>query len=521
MFAFQTTLSSILALLLTFKLTLANHNIPLFGNTTLGYFYVEAYIGTPPQKQSLILDTGSHLTILPCDGCTRCKKDHLYRLFSPSRSMTFNKIDPTRSYFNWACSTPSIDGTCAFEQGYSEGSVYSGYFAIDNFMFENELNSDDKHSHQHIFGCAMVETNEFYRQKADGIIGIGVLTKDVYKNPPTILDTEIIEGRVEKETFAICFAHNGGFLSLGSMNHEQHVNTEAPVVVDCKSQNWDDQFHLNLTGVAVNSVPLELEHGKSGRDSRSSFLDSGTTYVYFGAVLYDSMKQVFNIFCRQKHSNCGYSSKYKTCFKFDRLQWQNNLQAFFAGFPVISFEFNGGQIVNWYPEDYLVKKDTDKHPYYCPGVKRLSNVILGATFMRNYDIYFNKVEKTITFTRANCGNSAEFSVYESERQKRNLRLRKSQNAQDLSSVSSVPVEGQIITLSGTEQSAANNSSILLQQPPLTKVKQDLADFERIENKTTNQTTYQRPPNSTYLLVYIIIFGFLISFLVILMIKFMM
>ena len=42
----------------------------MFGNSTLGYYYIEAYVGKDQQKKALIFDTGSHMTIMPCKGCT-------------------------------------------------------------------------------------------------------------------------------------------------------------------------------------------------------------------------------------------------------------------------------------------------------------------------------------------------------------------------------------------------------------------------------------------------------------------
>ena len=48
----------------------------IFGNTSnLMYYYVNIYIGTPPKRQSLIIDTGSALTGIPCQPyCTSCGK---------------------------------------------------------------------------------------------------------------------------------------------------------------------------------------------------------------------------------------------------------------------------------------------------------------------------------------------------------------------------------------------------------------------------------------------------------------
>lgn len=44
---------------------------------------------------------------------------------------------------------------CEFTQGYTEGSKYKGFFGLDNFHFENEVNSRFKKNYKMIFGCAM------------------------------------------------------------------------------------------------------------------------------------------------------------------------------------------------------------------------------------------------------------------------------------------------------------------------------------------------------------------------------
>ena len=38
-----------------------------------GTHYAFVYVGTPPQRQSVIIDTGSHYTAFPCAGCSNCK----------------------------------------------------------------------------------------------------------------------------------------------------------------------------------------------------------------------------------------------------------------------------------------------------------------------------------------------------------------------------------------------------------------------------------------------------------------
>lgn len=56
--------------------TLTGDSTPIFGNSSsLNYYYVNLYIGQPPQRQSVIIDTGSHITAVPCQPhCINCGK---------------------------------------------------------------------------------------------------------------------------------------------------------------------------------------------------------------------------------------------------------------------------------------------------------------------------------------------------------------------------------------------------------------------------------------------------------------
>ncbi len=147
-------------------------SVPLYGNSDIGYYYVKIFVGNPPVMQSLILDTGSKMTIFPCKGCANCNKNHMNEMYDPEKSNTFTKVIPNKDYLNWKCSG-SYGDSCNFYQSYTEGSLYSGYYVFDDFKFENEL-EDNSLNYKHIFGCANEETGEFYEQVADGILGIGV-----------------------------------------------------------------------------------------------------------------------------------------------------------------------------------------------------------------------------------------------------------------------------------------------------------------------------------------------------------
>jgi len=91
--------------------------IPL--HTGDGSHFVYAYVGTPPQRVSVIVDTGSHYTAFPCIGCATCQ-GHLDPPFDYERSSTHRIPDceiclnPERSHCE--------GDACIFTQHYAEGS---------------------------------------------------------------------------------------------------------------------------------------------------------------------------------------------------------------------------------------------------------------------------------------------------------------------------------------------------------------------------------------------------------------
>ncbi|KAJ1621220.1 aspartic peptidase domain-containing protein [Pavlovales sp. CCMP2436] len=83
----------------------------LQGSLQLGYFSAVIGFGTPAQSFELIVDTGSHMTAVPCAGCTQCGRHR--------------KFDSKRSSSAAVCTG---DSSCAFSIAYQEGSAYRGTY---------------------------------------------------------------------------------------------------------------------------------------------------------------------------------------------------------------------------------------------------------------------------------------------------------------------------------------------------------------------------------------------------------
>ncbi len=79
-------------------------SIMVYGNSSyLKYYYTNIYVGTPPQKQSVIIDTGSLMTAVPCKPyCTNCGK-HLYSYYDMTKSSTSESLGCENKNCHYKC----------------------------------------------------------------------------------------------------------------------------------------------------------------------------------------------------------------------------------------------------------------------------------------------------------------------------------------------------------------------------------------------------------------------------------
>jgi hypothetical protein len=88
-------------------------------------------IGSPPQSFSLIVDTGSTMTYVPCKGCERCGR-HTSPPFDAAASKTARNVtcgDPACAAA--ASASRCAAGVCYYSLSYAEASSSEGWLVRD------------------------------------------------------------------------------------------------------------------------------------------------------------------------------------------------------------------------------------------------------------------------------------------------------------------------------------------------------------------------------------------------------
>jgi len=355
----------------------ATHRIEsarVYGNIDhYAYYYIDLLIGTPQQRVSVILDTGSGVCAFPCASCGHCGH-HIDPAFDFGHSSTASWT-PCGS----SCSDRCSSGKCSYYQGYTEGSSISG------FWFQDYVSLGDSIQHNPAvlgrMGCHQNENNLFYTQRANGILGVGPHSRGGGRTLLQELFTD--RTHVDSRIFSICLAEWGGRLVVGGHNESYHTS---PVQYTPMLLNRG-YYGVSLTGMKVDGNLVATRFG-------SSMVDSGTTYTYMGSTPYRQLRDAIITYCRG-HENCGATLRSK-CWDVP------GGAAGLSRFPTIEVLF--GSITSaWVPKAYLYRKGTgNKWCFAFEDDGAGANTVLGASWMLHKEIIFDMAANRVGIAQANC-----------------------------------------------------------------------------------------------------------------------
>jgi len=342
----------------------------LYGNLDgYAYYFVDLIVGTPPQRVSVILDTGSGMCGFPCKSCAHCGK-HIDPAFDYGASSSAEWV-PCGS--KCTASHSCLNKKCSYRKSYLEGSSIDGVVFEDYVSIGDAIQSNPPVRAQ--LGCHQHENKLFYTQKANGIFGI--------QGPTSLLHSFFKDGsHVDTSVFTICLSKEGGRLTVGGADTTDHHGTVS----------W-----MKFPGQKY-TVPLKNMEvgGKLISGFASTLLDSGTTFTYFPDQHYRSLRDGIDKYCKA-HRKCG--TLRGTCYSGLAKPYD------LSGFPIVKVKFDGITI-DWHPSEYLhLKRSSSKDSSWCFAFEndgRISTTTLGASFMLNKDVIFDLGRKLIGMAPARC-----------------------------------------------------------------------------------------------------------------------
>ncbi|KAL4127948.1 hypothetical protein PRIC2_006944 [Phytophthora ramorum] len=364
--------------------TLALSEAPL--GVGLGTHYAEIYLGIPAQRASVIVDTGSHLTALPCSTCDGCGT-HTDPLFDVSKSTTAKYLgchdfDSCRS-----CE----QNRCYISQSYMEGSMWQAVM-VDELVWVGGFSSKDDEvegvlktfGFRFPVGCQTKETGLFITQKENGIMGLG-------RHRSTVMSYMLSAGRITQNLFTLCFAGDGGELVFGGVDYSHHTsNVGYTPLLDDKSA----YYPVHVKDIRLNGVSLGIDAGTIN-SGRGIIVDSGTTDTFFDAK---GQRSFLNAF---KNAAGGRAYNEKSMkLTTDEL----------ASLPTISIILSGMKgdgtddiQLDVPASQYLTPSDDDGSYYGNFHFSERSGGVLGASTMVGFDVIFDAENKRVGFAESDCG----------------------------------------------------------------------------------------------------------------------
>ncbi|KAM3290531.1 aspartic proteinase 36 isoform X1 [Capsicum chacoense] len=345
-----------------------------------GYYTTHIWIGTPPQKFALIVDTGSTVTYVPCSSCKKCG-NHQDPKFQPEMSSSYQSVKCDK-----ACPCDLKRQQCIYERRYAEMSSSFGLLGDDVISFGNLSELGPQRA---VFGCEIAETGDLYSQRADGIMGLG-------RGDVSIVD-QLVEKHVISDSFSLCYGgmdFGGGAMVLGGIKPPAHM-------VFTKSDFGRSPFYnIELKEIHVAGKPLKINPRVFG-GKHGTILDSGTTYAYLPEAAFIAFKSsVMKELHSLKQIKGPDPSFNDICFSGAG----SDVSQLAKNFPHVDMVFSDGKKLTLSPENYLFKHFKVRGAY-CLGIfpnGKNPTSLLGGIVVRNTLVTYDRENERIGFWKTNC-----------------------------------------------------------------------------------------------------------------------
>ncbi|KAK6133808.1 hypothetical protein DH2020_032519 [Rehmannia glutinosa] len=367
-----------------------------------GQYLVSLHLGTPPQRVSLIADTGSDLTWVSCSACRRRCSPRATSFF-PRHSVSFQPYHCYDSACGLVphpkkaarCNHTRLHSTCRYEYSYSDGSTTNGFFSRETTTFNTSAATLLKFQ-RFSFGCGFWNSGPSVSGPSiNGVLGLG--------RGPISFSSQL--GREFGHKFSYCLMDyslsppptsylliGGGGSANGAVPKAKFSYT--PLLKNPLSPTF---YYIGIESVIINDVKLRIspsvwaidEFGNGG-----TVLDSGTTLTFLAEPAYRRILAVFERLVklpRPAEPTVGFD----LCL--------NVSGSALPSLPQLSFQLGGDSVFSPPPRNYFI--DTSDG-VKCLALQPVTSVagfsVIGNLMQQGYTFEFDMDRSRLGFTRHGC-----------------------------------------------------------------------------------------------------------------------
>lgn len=349
-------------------------------------YYVEVLIGTPPQPLNILIDTGSSNFAVASEDNPLVTK-----YFHANNSTTVEK-------------TNLDDVDIQYTEGFWTGTLVSDMVSIPTANFSQAV------------GVSFVEIEDsqnFFINNSgwQGILGMAY--DDIIRPPHSnfksfasvVLGSSTID---DIFSLKLCMADVFDFQSkvsgefvLGGYDRSLSEIYWTPIV-----KEW--YYDVRILGLEVGSSPVSIACSEFNNDK--SIVDSGTTNLRLPTIIFNRVVSKVATYVQTKAQSLKITDKFWE--GVDDLCWKKSESPYYV-FPNItvylpSEEFNHTISLYLYPEHYILyrglteQKSTEMACYKFGISSSETGTVLGAVFMEQYNVIFDRANKRVGFATSDC-----------------------------------------------------------------------------------------------------------------------
>ncbi|PKU79520.1 aspartyl protease family protein 2 [Dendrobium catenatum] len=366
-----------------------------------GEYFIDVFIGTPPQHFSLILDTGSDLNWLQCLPCHACFEQS-GPIYDPSSSSSYRNLsctDPrcdlvSRPELSASCPAVEDHSSCPYFYWYGDHSNTTGDLATEIFtvnLTDTIGGTTSRKVESVIFGCGHWNRGLFHG--AAGLLGLG--------RGPLSFASQLRS--LYGHAFSYCLVDRNSDLSVSSKlifgedpSLLAHPQLNFTSFTTGKENPAETFYYLHIKGIKVGGemldIPMDtwdvLENGAGG-----TIIDSGTTLSYFSEPAYGIIRKAIEK-----------KVTYKLFEEFPVLSPCYNVSGVEkVKMPEFSIVFSDEAVWDFPMENYFIRLEPESIMCLAIlGTPKTSLSILGNYQQQNFHIMYDTKNSRLGFAPMKC-----------------------------------------------------------------------------------------------------------------------